>query len=61
MAITDKARDFWERISPRERRLVLLAAVAVPLTIAVWLGLAILFFSVRGMWTRAAPGKPLGR
>jgi type II secretory pathway component PulM len=40
-AITDKASDFWARISPRERRLVLIAAVAVPLTIAIWLGLAI--------------------
>lgn len=40
-AITDKARDFWDRISPRERRLVLIAAVAVPITIAIWLGLAI--------------------
>ncbi|MBV8760909.1 MAG: type II secretion system protein M [Deltaproteobacteria bacterium] len=40
-ALTDKASDFWARISPRERRLVLIAAVAVPLTIAIWLGLAI--------------------
>lgn len=40
-AITDKASDFWARISPRERRLVVIAAVAVPLTIAIWLGLAI--------------------
>lgn len=40
-AITDRARDFWDRISPRERRLVLIAAVAVPITIAIWLGLAI--------------------
>lgn len=40
-AITDRASDFWARISPRERRLVLIAAVAVPLTIAIWLGLAI--------------------
>ena len=40
-AITDKASDFWARISPRERRLVLIAAVAVPLPIAIWLGLAI--------------------
>jgi hypothetical protein len=41
MAITDRARDFWERISPRERRLVVLLVVAVPLTLAVWLGLSI--------------------
>ena len=40
-AITDKARDFWDRISPRERRLVVIAAIAAPLTLAVWLGLAI--------------------
>ena len=39
--LSDKARDFWDRISPRERRLVVLAAVAAPLTIAIWLGLAI--------------------
>jgi type II secretory pathway component PulM len=41
MAFSDKARDFWDRISPRERRLVVLAAVALPLTLAIWLGLAI--------------------
>lgn len=40
-AIRDKARDFWDGISPRERRLVILAAIAVPVTLAVWLGLAI--------------------
>jgi hypothetical protein len=40
-AITDKARDFWDGISPRERRLVLIAAIAVPITLAIWLGLAI--------------------
>ena len=40
-AITDKASDFWARISPRERRLVVFAAIAAPLTIAIWLGLAI--------------------
>ena len=39
--ISDKARDFWDRISPRERRLVVIAAIAAPLTIALWLGLAI--------------------
>jgi len=41
MAFSDRARDFWDRISPRERKLVLLAAVAMPITIALWLGLAI--------------------
>lgn len=40
-AITDKARDFWDRISPRERRLVVIAAIAAPITLAVWLGLSI--------------------
>ena len=40
-AISDKARDFWDRISPRERRLVALAGVALPVTLAIWLGLAI--------------------
>jgi len=39
--ISDKARDFWDRISPRERRLVVVAAIAAPLTIIVWLGLSI--------------------
>ncbi len=39
--LSDRARDFWDRISPRERRLVVIAAVAVPLTLAIWLGLAI--------------------
>lgn len=40
-AISDKARDFWDRISPRERRLVMIAAIAVPVTLAIWLGLSI--------------------
>ena len=40
-AISERARDFWDRISPRERGLVVIAAVAVPLTIVIWLGLAI--------------------
>lgn len=40
-AIVDRARDTWERITPRERRLVVLAAIAAPLTIALWLGLEI--------------------
>lgn len=39
--ISDKARDFWDRISPRERMLVVLGAIAVPLTIIVWLALSI--------------------
>lgn len=36
-----KARDFWDRISPRERRLVVIAVIATPITIVLWLGLAI--------------------
>jgi len=36
-----KARDFWDRISPRERRLVLIGVIAMPLTLVLWLGLAI--------------------
>lgn len=40
-ALSDKARDFWDRISPRERMLVIVAAIAAPLTIAVWLGMSI--------------------
>ena len=41
MTISERARDFWDRISPRERRLVVIAAIAAPITIALWLGLAI--------------------
>lgn len=41
MSVSDSARDFWDRISPRERRLVIVAAVALPLIIALWLGLSI--------------------
>jgi hypothetical protein len=40
-AVSERARDFWDRISPRERGLVMVAAVAAPVTIAIWLGLAI--------------------
>ncbi|HTR55516.1 MAG TPA: type II secretion system protein GspM [Kofleriaceae bacterium] len=39
--ITDRARDFWDRISPRERRLVIIAGIAAPIVLAIWLGLAI--------------------
>jgi type II secretory pathway component PulM len=41
MSVSEHARDFWDRISPRERGLVLIAAVAVPLTLVIWLGMAI--------------------
>ena len=40
-AVSERARDFWDRISPRERGLVMVAAVAAPLTLVIWLGLAI--------------------
>jgi type II secretory pathway component PulM len=40
-AVSERARDFWDRISPRERGLVLVAAVVAPLTLVIWLGLAI--------------------
>jgi type II secretory pathway component PulM len=40
-AISEKARDFWDRISPRERRLVALLGIAAPITLAIWLGLSI--------------------
>ena len=41
MAIADRARDFWDRISARERRLVVVLVIAAPICIAVYLGLAI--------------------
>ncbi len=41
MAISDSARNFWDRISPRERMLVVIAAIAVPVTLALWLAFAI--------------------
>ena len=39
--LSDKTRDFWDRISPRERRLVVIGAIALPITLALWLGFAI--------------------
>jgi hypothetical protein len=39
--IRDTARNFWDRISPRERRLVVIAAIVTPITLALWLGSAI--------------------
>jgi len=41
MAFADNVRDFWDRISPRERKLVILLAVAAPIVIALWLGSSI--------------------
>jgi hypothetical protein len=35
------ARDFWDRISPRERKLVVFLVIAVPIALAIWLGLSI--------------------
>jgi type II secretory pathway component PulM len=40
-AVSERARDFWDRISPRERGLVMIAAVVAPLTLVIWLGFAI--------------------
>jgi hypothetical protein len=40
-ALSDRAKDFWDRISSRERKLVVLAAIAVPITLAIWLGMSI--------------------
>src|SRR5450432_3043540 len=39
--IRDTARNFWDRISPRERRLVVIGMIVAPITLALWLGLAI--------------------
>lgn len=41
MALSDSARDFWDRISPRERKLVVFLVIAIPLGAALWLGLSI--------------------
>ena len=41
MTLSERFRDFWDRISPRERRLVVIAVIAVPITVALWLGLSI--------------------
>lgn len=40
-AVSERARDFWDRISPRERGLVMIGAVVAPLTLVIWLGMAI--------------------
>ena len=39
--VSERARDFWDRISPRERGLIMIAAVVAPLTLVIWLGMAI--------------------
>lgn len=39
--ISERARDFWDRISPRERAMVVILAVSTPIILAVWLGMNI--------------------
>ncbi|MGE0398366.1 MAG: type II secretion system protein GspM [Kofleriaceae bacterium] len=39
--ISERARDFWDRISPRERGMVVILGVCVPIILAIWLGLNI--------------------
>jgi type II secretory pathway component PulM len=39
--ISERARDFWDRISPRERAMVVILGVCTPIILAVWLGLNI--------------------
>ncbi len=41
MALSERARDFWDRISPRERKLVVFLAFGLPIALAIWLGLSI--------------------
>jgi hypothetical protein len=38
---SERARDFWDRISPRERAMVVILGICVPIILAVWLGLNI--------------------
>ena len=40
-SLQERARDFWDRISPRERKLVVLLAIAAPIIIVGWLGMQI--------------------
>ncbi|MFN0248702.1 MAG: type II secretion system protein GspM [Kofleriaceae bacterium] len=39
--ISERARDFWDRISPRERAMVVILGACTPIILAVWLGLNI--------------------
>jgi type II secretory pathway component PulM len=39
--LQNRARDFWDRISPRERNLVVVLVLATPIVVALWLGSAI--------------------
>lgn len=36
--LSERAREFWDRISPRERGLVMILAIALPITLVLWLG-----------------------
>ncbi|HEY0190059.1 MAG TPA: type II secretion system protein GspM [Kofleriaceae bacterium] len=40
-AISERAREFWDRISPRERGLVIVLGIAAPIVIVIWLGMQI--------------------
>lgn len=40
-AASERAREFWDRISPRERGMVVVAAVATPLVLVIWLAMQI--------------------
>jgi hypothetical protein len=39
--VSERARDFWDRISPRERAMVVILGLCTPIILAVWLGLNI--------------------
>ena len=40
-AVSERAREFWDRISPRERGLVMIGVVAAPLVLVIWLAMQI--------------------
>jgi type II secretory pathway component PulM len=40
-AFTDKLRDKWDAITPRERKIVVLGAIAAIVTIVLWLSMSI--------------------
>ena len=39
--LSDRLRDKWDSITPRERRLVVILGIAVPTILVIWLGLKI--------------------
>ena len=41
MSIIETFQTWWERISPREKRIVVIAGIAMPLTLLLWGGLKI--------------------